>query len=365
MGEVWRARDLRLDRPVAVKHIRPAAQPGGERSSRRVLAEARAAARISSPAVVAVYDAFEDGGDVYIVMELIEAPTLHTRVATDGPLVPTDAALLGTALAGALATAHDLGVVHRDVKPANVLVPAPARPKLADFGIASITDDTSVTTRDVVIGSIGYMSPEQASGERVTAATDVWSLGATLYYAVEGEAPFRRDTTPGTLMAIVREPPRPPAHAGALSGVLVDMLRKDPARRPTIDAVAERLRAVTSGTAVVAPSAGAPTAVVGALPTTRHPRVALPVDTAPRPTAPPRRRSRTAIAVVLVLALLAIGAVAAAIGHGATSADSPTTSSTAVATTAPVTTAPPPPTTAPPPPEKGKGRGHGHGDDGE
>src|SRR6266545_3066118 len=173
VGIVWRAEDTLLGRPVAIKEVElPPAVRDKQRAAlrARVIREARAAARLSHPGAVTLFDVVQDGGQDYIVMELVEAPTLDQLVA-------------------ALEAAHRAGIVHRDVKPSNVLVRDDGTTKLTDFGTASLTGDPELTVTGVVVGSPAFMAPEQIKGLEVGPATDLWALGATLYFAVEGEPP--------------------------------------------------------------------------------------------------------------------------------------------------------------------------------
>ncbi|MGH9180079.1 MAG: protein kinase domain-containing protein, partial [Acidimicrobiales bacterium] len=243
MGTVWLARDELLRRSVAVKHV---AIPSLDATDRppvreRVIREARAAARLGHPATVTVFDVVEEDGNVYIVMELVDAATLADVVARRGPLSVEVTARIGLELVGALDAAHRQGIVHRDVKPSNVMLPA-AGVKLADFGIASVKDHPSVTGTGQVLGSPSYMAPEQAlsaaSGEQV----DWWALGATLYFAVEGRPPFERDGALATLTAVVHEEPAPAHRAGPLNDVLRRLLDKDPAARPSAPELRKVLR---------------------------------------------------------------------------------------------------------------------------
>jgi len=236
MGVVWRARDAVLGREVAVKElVFPPAMAEEERrpAQARVLREARAAARLNHPAAVTLYDVVRDRGGTFIVMELVEAPTLAELVRADGPLPPGRVAGIGAQVAGALEAAHAAGIVHRDVKPANVMVPERGMAKLADFGIASLQGDPQLTSTGLVIGSPAYMAPEQAKGEESGPAADFWALGATLFYAVEGEPPFDRGTSIATLAAVVNDPPREPRRAGALAPLVSALLAKDPNARPS------------------------------------------------------------------------------------------------------------------------------------
>jgi eukaryotic-like serine/threonine-protein kinase len=236
MGVVWRAQDQVLGRQVAVKEVVfPPTMADEERrpAQARVMREARAAARLNHPGAVTLYDVVQDQGGTFIVMELVEAATLADLVQAQGPLAPERVAELGRQLASALEAAHGVGIVHRDVKPGNVMVAADGRVKLADFGIASLQGDPQLTSTGLVIGSPAYMAPEQARGEASGPPADFWGLGATLFYAVEGEPPFDRGSSIATLAAVVNEPPRAPRRAGALTPIITALLAKDPASRPS------------------------------------------------------------------------------------------------------------------------------------
>jgi eukaryotic-like serine/threonine-protein kinase len=236
MGVVWRAHDVVLGREVAVKEVVfPPTMAAEERraAQARVLREARAAARLNHPGAVTLYDVVQDQGGTFIVMELVGAPTLAELVAAQGPLPPGRVAELGVQLAGALEAAHAAGIVHRDVKPANVMVAAGGGAKLADFGVASLQGDPQLTSTGLVLGSPAYMAPEQARGEQSGPAADFWALGATLFYAVEGVAPFDRGSSVATLAAVVNDPPRAARRAGPLAEVIGALLDKDPTARPS------------------------------------------------------------------------------------------------------------------------------------
>jgi eukaryotic-like serine/threonine-protein kinase len=253
MGVVWRAQDGVLGREVAVKEVVfPPTMPQEERrpAQARVLREARAAARLNHPGVVTLYDVLQDRGGTFIVMELVKAPTLADLVRAEGPLPPERVAELGGQLAGALEAAHAAGIVHRDVKPANVMVPPRGMAKLADFGIASLQGDPQLTSTGLVIGSPAYMAPEQARGEASGPPVDFWALGATMFYAVEGEPPFDRGTSIATLAAVVNDPPRTPRRAGPLGPLITALLAKDPESRPS----GPEVRAELSRLAAVPPS---------------------------------------------------------------------------------------------------------------
>lgn len=324
MGTVWRGRDELLQRGVAVKHVAVAALDAADRGAvrDRVIREARAAARLSHPASVTVFDVVEDHSDVHIVMELVEADTLAQRVERDGP-VPVDAAArFGLALVGALEAAHRQGIVHRDVKPSNVLLPAGGTVKLTDFGIASVKDHPSLTGTGQMLGSPAYMAPEQALSRQAGEEVDWWGLGATLYFAVEGRPPFERNGALATLAAVVHDEPAAPERAGALAPLLARLLDKDPAQRPGPAELREALqRSAHAGGAPAsigggwdpagAPTTGArgPTGTEGA----ERPRPApAPPPPGPRAVtepAPARRPMFTRPVTTTLAALLAVVAV--------------------------------------------------------
>ena len=240
MGVVWDAYDLLLGREVAVKEVvLPPTLPDTERRSAqaRVLREARAAARLNHPGAVTIHDVLQDRGGTFIVMELVRAPTLAELVQAEGPLPAERVAEIGAQVASTLAVAHRAGIVHRDVTPGNVMVPEAGTAKLADFGIASLQGDPRLTSTGLVIGSPAYMAPEQAKGEPSGPATDFWGLGATMYYAVEGEAPFDQGTPIATVAAVVNQEPRPMRRAGPLAPLLTALLAKNPAARPPATAL--------------------------------------------------------------------------------------------------------------------------------
>ncbi len=252
MGTVWRARDELLDRDVAIKDVRlPLSVSAAERdnSYQRTLREARTAARLSHPGVAAVYDVVEESGRPWIVMELVNGRSLNQVVAAEGRLSPQAAAMVGRQVLAALAAAHLAGVLHRDVKPSNVLLTPDGRAVLTDFGIATAEGDPSLTQTGMVLGSPGFLAPERIRGDTATPASDLWSLGATLYAAVEGRGPYERGGgAMTTLAAVVTEEPPPPRAGGALNPVLHALLTRDPAGRPSATAAAQMLDAVaTSG----------------------------------------------------------------------------------------------------------------------
>ena len=237
MGVVWRADDRVIGRQVALKEIQ--VPPGG---MDRVLREARTAGRLNDPGVVTVFDVLTDRGSTFVVMELVEAPTLADIMAAQGPLDPDRVANIGLALLSALQVAHAAGIVHRDVKPSNVMLLPGDRVKLADFGIARAMDDPGHTASGV-LGSPGYMAPELFNGGYPSPASDLWALGATLFHAVEGRGPFHRDTTAATLHAIMYEEPQLRLCQGPVADVIMGLLTADPYQRWT----PEQVRQVLSG----------------------------------------------------------------------------------------------------------------------
>ncbi|MFI6654649.1 protein kinase [Streptomyces sp. NPDC050523] len=252
MGVVWRAVDEVLGREVAVKELRTYTDADGPELADlrlRMQREARAAARVRHPGVVAVHDVAEVDGRPLIVMELVDGPSLDDVLRERGTLDVREAADIGAKVMDALAAAHHAGVLHRDVKPGNILLERSGRVVLTDFGIATMDDPgdgsaTHLTRSGEIIGSLDYLAPERAQGADPGPASDVWALGATLYAAVEGSSPFRRTSTYSTLAAIVTEPLPEPRRAGALGPVLRRLLDKRPETRPEAEQARELLQAV-------------------------------------------------------------------------------------------------------------------------
>ncbi|MET9757991.1 serine/threonine-protein kinase [Streptomyces sp. NPDC006372] len=261
MGRVWRATDEILDRQVAVKEMRIDGLDAEDSGTRRerTLREARATARIDHPNVVRVYDVVDEGERLWIVMELVAGRSLERILAQEGPLSPGETARIGLGLVAALRQVHAGGVLHRDIKPGNVLVengggaagsrrgrgtasgqgpeprPAERRVVLTDFGIAAIQDAKALTMVGMLVGSPDYMAPERISGHPQGPPSDVWSLGATLCAALGGRSPFARETTLATLHAVLYEEPELPAASGPLRGILTSLLAKDPSARPGLE----------------------------------------------------------------------------------------------------------------------------------
>lgn len=236
MGAVWHAHDILLGRDVAIKEIWfPSAGSGpvdpADPLVRRALREAQAAARLRHPGIVTVHDVVIDEGRPWIVMELIDGRSLAEAIREHGLLTEQRTAEIGLYILDALRTAHREGIVHRDVKPANILIDDADRVVLTDFGIAAIDDATALTATGQTVGSPAYLAPERINGRPATAAADLWALGVTLYTAVTGRSPFQREDTQATIAAVLTSRPAPPAHAGRLWPVIKGLLVKDPARR--------------------------------------------------------------------------------------------------------------------------------------
>ncbi|SNY60908.1 protein kinase domain-containing protein [Paractinoplanes atraurantiacus] len=259
MGRVWKAHDQLLGRDVALKEIAPdgvsAAELGDLRE--RAIREARAIARIDHPHVVRIFDVVEHEGSPWIVMELIRARSLFDVVNEDGPLEPARVARIGLDVLGALRAAHRAGILHRDVKPANVLVGVGGRVVLTDFGLAMTAGDSAMTRTGVMLGSPSYLAPERARDEPASAKSDLWSLGATMFAAVEGKPPYQRSSPMTTLAALMVDPPATPERAGLLEPVLEALLEKDPAARATAEEAADLLHYVLAEASPPQPSVAA------------------------------------------------------------------------------------------------------------
>ncbi|MGW4438961.1 serine/threonine-protein kinase [Streptomyces sp. NPDC004596] len=344
MGRVWRAHDEVLHRQVAVKELTAALYVS--ESDRAVLlartrAEARAAARINHSAVVTVHDVLEHDGRPWIVMELVEGHSLADAVKERGRIEPSEAARIGLWVLRALRAAHSAGVLHRDVKPGNVLLGRDGRVLLTDFGIAQIEGDSTITRTGEVVGSVDYLAPERVRGHDPGPSSDLWALGATLYTAVEGRSPFRRTSPLSTMQAVVEEDAEEPRNAGPLGPVIAALLHKEPALRPGA-ADAEHMLAEaaqgrrphatqafvpaqgsgghTAGTGSTGhgpagyPSGGTTRGRIPGAPTAGGRSMTRATAVAPVPAGPPgrpRRRLRTLALVVAVAAVLGGGAAVA------------------------------------------------------
>jgi len=335
MSTVYRATDLSLDRVVAVK---VALDPLAEENPvyvARFKREARAAAALNDPGVVTVFDAGADGPTRYIVMEYVDGRSLAEILRDEGPLEPRRAAHIAAQIADTLAAAHAAGIVHRDVKPGNVMVTAEDRVKVLDFGIARISDSVTLTQTASVLGTAPYMAPEQAMGNPADARSDIYSLGCVLYEMLTGQPPFMADVPAAVLHQHVRVAPRPPitlnpAVPPALDALVLQMLAKDPRGRPqTATEVRDRLldseggppteptRLLPAAEVVAAAAVAAEVPQVATVPQAATAPPAPPAATVPpdpiaatRPLPPPRRRSAP-WAVLAVIALLLLGAAVA------------------------------------------------------
>ncbi|MEU6644852.1 serine/threonine-protein kinase [Saccharomonospora sp. NPDC046836] len=305
MGVVWRAEDTVIGREVAIKELRfPETADEAGLFQERVLREVRSGGKLNDPAVVTVYDVVAEGDATFIVMELVEAPTLSDVVRQHGPLPPHQVAAIGAQILSALQAAHQAGIVHRDVKPANIMVAPNGRVKLTDFGIAQAVDDPRLTTSGMLIGSPAFMAPERVAGREALPASDVWSLGATLFFAVEGALPFERGTTAATLHAIMNDVPYLTHAQGPLASAIMSMLISAPEARITAEQ-ARGLLAMAAQQPQSAPSTppGGQTAVYnGQVPTM------LGVQPPSGPVRQPPRRGRGMRTALLT------GAVIAAVG---------------------------------------------------
>ncbi|WP_326810878.1 protein kinase [Streptomyces scopuliridis] len=346
MGKVWRAHDEVLHRVVAIKELtagRYVSEADRAVLHQRTQKEARAAARISHPAVVTVHDVLEHDGRPWIVMQYVDGPSLADAVKESGRIDHREAARIGLAVLGALRAAHAAGVLHRDVKPGNVLLARDGRVLLTDFGIAAIEGDSTITRTGELIGSIDYLAPERVRGGDPGPASDLWSLGVTLYTAVQGVSPFRRSSPLSTMQAVVTDEPDHPDHAGPLAPVIAGLLRKDPDGRPGAERSEHMLREVAEGrtaagaeeqeptrhlpygerqSAAAQPQpAGPPFAPAVTVPATGPVPGPTPSSpTVPAPQAPPsgpgrRNRWRTTLVAVVVAAVLGGGAGFAALKY--------------------------------------------------
>ncbi|MEV0092112.1 serine/threonine-protein kinase [Streptomyces sp. NPDC050738] len=255
MGTVWRAHDEVVDRDVAIKEPQvPESLPARERENvyLRMQREARAAARIDHPSVVTMHDVVIEDAKPWIVMELVRGHSLGDRLQ-EGTLDVTEAARIGLAVLGALTAAHEAGVLHRDVKPDNVLLGRGDRVVLTDFGIAQVEGEQGLTETGAFVGSPEFIAPERVLGQRPGPESDLWSLGVVLYAAVEGMSPYRRSHVPSTLQAVLSAEPQMPARgSGAFGTLVMRLLRKNPAERPSTAEIRETLESVARPPAAAA-----------------------------------------------------------------------------------------------------------------
>ncbi|GHI03604.1 serine/threonine protein phosphatase [Streptomyces cellostaticus] len=324
MGTVWRAQDEVLAREVALKQLHTQPHLTDDELAtlyERTRREARSAARVVHPNVVVVHDVVDDEGRPCIVMEYVRAPTLADLLKGGRAVPPEEAARIGLGMIAALRAAHAADVLHRDVKPGNVLLGAEGRIVLTDFGIAVTAGASTLTQTGQMVGSIDYMAPERIRGHKPGPASDLWSLGATLYQAVEGRPPYRRETAMETAYAIAVDPLEPMRQAGALEPLIDALLTKDPEQRPSAEQTERALRAAsadgtgTAGHALASAAAPAsPVTQTGPVP------APPPTQTGPAPDSPTRaharRKRRTSRRrLALVSAVVALAAAAGAVTY--------------------------------------------------
>ncbi|WP_258949441.1 WD40 repeat domain-containing serine/threonine protein kinase [Lentzea californiensis] len=251
MGRVWLGRDEVIGREVAIKELLlPAGLDAQQRAllCQRAMREAQLAGQLNHPGIVTVHDVVEYNGTPMIVMEFVRGGSLSDAIRSRGALPPDQVAYVATSMLSALRVAHQAGIVHRDLKPANVLLSGD-RVVITDFGIARLTGDVPLTTDGSIVGTPAYMAPEQGTGAPISPATDMWSLGATLYAAVEGRPPYQGQDFMTTLSMLLTQEPPPPQRAGHLTSLLGGLLRKNPADRATVD----QALAMLAGVPVVLP----------------------------------------------------------------------------------------------------------------
>ena len=334
MGAVWRARDERLDRVVALKLVVARGMSPDDAMEKeavgRARREGRITARLQHPNAISVHDVVEHEGRPCLVMEYLPSRSLSEVVETHGVLQPTEVATIGFQIASALAAAHELGIVHRDVKPDNVLLAEDGTAKITDFGIARAPDDGAVTAVGILAGTPAYLAPEVATGSETSPRSDVFSLGSTLYAAFEGKPPYGMDqNTIALLHQVAYGEITPPRRGGAVADLLVEMLRRDPETRPTMAEVADRFEQVLAGSSPLP----APPLPKGAQPGTRQ-MAALPTQ---------RRGSAVgrwlALAVPVTAAVVAVGMVVAQqFGVHPVASPAPVRSTSPVVVAAPPTT---------------------------
>ena len=340
MGVVWRAIDELLGRTVALKELLAVTSgtstPDLEQSRQRLLREGRIGARLQHPHVITMFDVVIHEECPWLVMEYLPSESLAARLMLHGPLQATEAADIGRQMADGLAAAHLAGVVHRDVKPGNVLIAANGLVKLTDFGVSRAVDEVQLTRTGVIAGTPAYLAPEVAQGREPRAASDVYALGATLYTAVEGEPPFGLDDNAYALLhRVATDEPRPPRQAGPLADILMRLLSADADQRPSAIQARDLLAAVAAGHV---DQDATPT---GLPPTDGTPKRAdagqqVPAD------GPPRRPRAAALLGVLVLVLVLTGgaAVVALTSESVDVAAAPPAARTSAIATSPAATSP-------------------------
>jgi hypothetical protein len=369
MGAVWRGTDELLNRTVAVKELIVAGAPAvghgadaAEESRQRLLREGRIGARLQHAHVIGMFDVVVHDDRPWLVMEYLPSRSLAAVLAEKGPMEPKDAAAIGRQVADGLAAAHAAGVIHRDIKPGNILLAEDGRAKISDFGVSRAVDDVQLTRTGMIAGTPAFLAPEVARGQDPTSKSDVFALGATLYAAVEGEPPFGLDDNPYALLhKVATGQVRPPQQAGPLTALLMRLLANDPVDRPTASEAREALAAIAAGGSAAGLAAttppAAPATVVESPPAAAGPRTLTDLPAAAAAPATPKRR-RSVPVLVAVLALLVVG-TGVAIGMLRANGQqpdpvvaAPTTTAPAVAppttVAAPTTTTRPPTTTTTP-----------------
>ncbi|TCK20973.1 serine/threonine-protein kinase [Pseudonocardia endophytica] len=372
MGAVWRGTDELLNRTVAVKELLAAAVPSPdqlEESRQRILREGRIGARLQHAHVISMFDVVVHDERPWLVMEYLPSRSLAAVLAEKGPMTPAETAAVGRQVADGMAAAHAAGVVHRDIKPGNVLIAEDGRTKITDFGVSRAVDDVQLTRTGVIAGTPAFLAPEVARGQEPTAASDVFALGATLYAAVEGEPPFGLDDNAYALLhKVATGAPRPPEQAGPLTALLMRLLSNDPAERPSASQARDSLARIAAGQSVAGLATPTQTLVApvddvadgqkesadtGAEHASSNPGT-LTDAPAPAPVVIPgggngsnaksgRNRNRIPVIIAAVVALLVIGG-GVAIGLARSSSQTPDPGPIA----APTTTAPAPTTTPAP-----------------
>jgi hypothetical protein len=319
MGTVWLAHDEMLDRHVAIKQvILPPGLSADEavEARSRTMREARTAAQLNHPSVVKIYDVLQTEEQPWIVMEYVPSRSLHEVINEDGPLEPLSAARIGLAVLDALSAAHGAGILHRDVKPGNVLLAQDGRVVLTDFGLATFDGgESALTLPGLVFGSVRFVAPERARHGTSSPETDMWALGATLYAAVEGRSPYARETAMETLTALATALPDPPRRAGPLKPVLRGLLRRNPRQRLRAEETRRLLRHIvgadTPGVlARLIPRRRTAGAVILPAQPAKSPTIVLNRGQRPAAPAPPpkprRRRPRLVVLAALGSALLVV-----------------------------------------------------------
>ncbi|WP_345377576.1 serine/threonine-protein kinase [Pseudonocardia yuanmonensis] len=370
MGAVWRGTDELLNRTVAVKELIAAAAPvsssgpdAAEESRQRLLREGRIGARLQHAHVISMFDVVVHDDRPWLVMEYLPSRSLAVVLGEKGPMEPREVASIGRQVADGLAAAHAAGVVHRDIKPGNVLIAEDGRAKITDFGVSRAVDDVQLTRTGMIAGTPAFLAPEVARGQEPTSASDVFALGATLYAAVEGEPPFGLDDNAYALLhKVATGAVRPPEHAGPLTALLMRLLANEPSDRPTAAQARDALATIAGGTSATGLGATAPvtTRVIptpqaaAAKPGPRTltgmpapPVVVPPGSERPPAGATPRKRRMLPFVIAALVLLVVGGGVAIGALWAADNGDQGGGATTAPPVAAPTTTSSPPRTTTP------------------